>query len=84
MLSLNAVDLAQLLGEEAAAVERLVELLDSRELLLLALGELGWVLAKREAGAFEFAGELSLPGAPGPVPNIRRTSSSAAVASATT
>ena len=48
MVGLDTVDLAELLAEEVAAVEPLVELLDPRQLELLAFGELLGVLPQRE------------------------------------
>jgi hypothetical protein len=56
----DAVDLAQLLGEQVGAVQPLVELLDAGEFQLLLLGEVARVLPEREAGALELGGELLL------------------------
>ena len=56
----DAVDLAQLLGEQVGAVEPLVELLDAGELELLVLGQVARVLPECEAGSLEFLGELGL------------------------
>ena len=50
-------DLTELLLEEVSAVERLVGLLDSGELGLLARGQILGVLPEREAGVLEFARE---------------------------
>jgi Type II intron maturase len=49
VLERDAVDLAQLLGEQVSAVQPLVELLHTSELLLLALAQVGWVLPERLA-----------------------------------
>ena len=58
VLESDAVDLAQLLGEQVGAVQLLVELLDARELDLLLLGQVARVLPEREPGALELGGEL--------------------------
>ncbi len=58
------------MGEQVGAVEALVELLDARELELLALGQVAGVLPQREPGAFELAGELGLALAAGVVPHL--------------
>ena len=66
----DAVDLAQLLAEQVGAVQPVVELLDPRQLELLALGQVLGVLPQREPGAFELAGELGLALAAGLVPDL--------------
>ena len=66
----DAIDLAQLLGEEVGAVQALVGLLDACELELLAVGQVAGVLPQREAGAFEIFGELFVTGAAGFVPDL--------------
>jgi hypothetical protein len=50
VLEPDVVDLAELPGEEVGAVERLVELLDPGEPLLLAVGEVGRVLPSARTG----------------------------------
>ena len=66
----DAVDLAQLLGEQVGAVQALVELLDASELELLALGQVPGVLPERELGALELFGELLLALAASLVPDL--------------
>ena len=70
MVERDAVDLAQLLGEQVGAVEPLVELLDAGELELLALGQVARVLPQREPGALELLGELGLALAARLVPDL--------------
>ena len=52
----DAVDLPELLAEQVGAVQPLVELLDSCQLELLAVGQVLGVLPEREPGALELAG----------------------------
>ena len=66
----DAVDLAQLLGEEVGAVQLVVELLDARELELLAFGQVLGVFPEREPRALELAGELGLALTAGVVPDL--------------
>ena len=66
----DAVDLAQLLGDQVRAVQRLVGLLDLRELVLLAFGEPVGVLPQDEAGALELFGDSLLSGAAGFVSHL--------------
>ncbi len=66
----DAVDLAQLLGEQIGAEEALVDLLDAGELQLLALGQPLGVLPEREARALQLARELALALAAGLVPDL--------------
>ena len=58
----QVVDLAQLLFEEVGAVDRGVELLDERELGLLAVGQVLGLLPEREARSLELFGELFVAG----------------------
>ena len=62
LLGGQPVDLPQLLLEQIGAIQRLVGMLDARELGLLAGGEVLGVLPQREPGALEVLGELPLPG----------------------
>jgi hypothetical protein len=59
----DAVDLAELPGEQVGAVQPVVELLDAAELELLLLGEVAAVLPQREPGALELGRELLVAGA---------------------
>ena len=70
MLGGDAVDLAQLLGEQVGAVQALVELLDASELELFALGQVLGVLPEREPGFLELFGELLLALAASLIPDL--------------
>jgi hypothetical protein len=66
----DAVDLAELLGDQVGAVGRLVGLLDLGELDLLAVGQVVRVLPQREEGALEVLRGLLVAGLAGFVPDL--------------
>ena len=70
MLGGDAVDLAELLGEQVSSVQALVELLDASELELLARGQVLGVLPEREPGALELFREPLLALAASLVPDL--------------
>ena len=66
----DPVDLAQLLGDQVGAVQRLVGLLDLGKRDALALGEFALVLPQREAGGLELLRFLLMAGAARLVPHL--------------
>ena len=78
-------DEPELLLQEVGAVEAPVDVLDRRELRLLALGQSFGSFPERPAGAFEPAGAARVAGAAGLLPDLAaHLVERAAVASATT
>jgi hypothetical protein len=70
LLVADAVDQAQLLGDQVAAVQRFVGLLDVRELGLLFLVEFGGIHPQREAAALDRLRLLRVPFAARLVPHL--------------